>query len=229
MSSFNHLKQGRMLLHKVVILGDGGVGKTAITNQFVVQYYVETYDPTGGEDYRKQTVVDGTPCMVEVLDTAGQDEYVALRDQWIREGDAFLLVFSITSRNSFANVRKYYQQIQNIKKSKVPLILVGNKCDLSSTDREVFTEEAEALAKELNCTFSETSAKTTHNIDETFSNLIRLHREHTAEQEQKAAEAATAEAQPKGASQTDGGGVRKTGWRKRLSGFIKSLDKNKGG
>ncbi|VUC26132.1 unnamed protein product [Clonostachys rosea] len=224
MSPPDHL--GKILVHKVVILGDGGVGKTAIANQFIVQHFVTTYDPTGDGSYRKQVVVDGTPCVVEVLDTDGQDEYKALRELWIREGEAFLLVFSITSRNSFTSVRSYCQQIQKIKKSEVPLILVGNKSDLASTDREVSPQEAEALAKELNCTFIETSAKIPHNIDETFHSLIRLHRKQTKEQEQKAAEAATVEAQT---SQTDGGEAKKTGWRKRLSGFIKSIDKNKKG
>jgi len=67
---------------RVAVLGDGGVGKTALAVQFTLNCFVETYDPTIEDAYRKQLVVDNRMCFVEVIDTAGQEEYATLRDQW---------------------------------------------------------------------------------------------------------------------------------------------------
>src|ERR1700753_274535 len=125
---------GKMTLYKLVVLGDGGVGKTALTIQvcFVaplacarllirfqlcLNHFVETYDPTIEDSYRKQVKIDGQSCMLEVLDTAGQEEYTALRDQWIRDGEGFVLVYSISSRQSFQRIGKFYKQIQRVKES----------------------------------------------------------------------------------------------------------------
>lgn len=78
---------------------------------------METYDPTIEDSYRKQVVIDQQSCMLEVLDTAGQEEYTALRDQWIRDGEGFVLVYSITSRASFSRIQKFYNQIKMVKES----------------------------------------------------------------------------------------------------------------
>ena len=107
--------------------------------------------------------------MLEVLDTAGQEEYTALRDQWIRDGEGFVLVYSISSRSSFTRIQRFHNQIQRVKESSasspsypgspissaaptapVPIMLVGNKSD-RVTEREVSTQEGHALARELGC------------------------------------------------------------------------------
>jgi len=106
-----------MTLYKLVVLGDGGVGKTALTIQLCLNHFVETYDPTIEDSYRKQVVIDGIACMLEVLDTAGQEEYTALRDQWIRDGEGFVLVYSISSRSSFTRIPRFHNQILRVKES----------------------------------------------------------------------------------------------------------------
>ncbi|KAI9836882.1 MAG: Ras GTPase [Sarea resinae] len=108
---------GKMTMYKLVVLGDGGVGKTALTIQLCLNHFVETYDPTIEDSYRKQVQIDGQPCMLEVLDTAGQEEYTALRDQWIRDGEGFVLVYSISSRSSFSRIEKFYNHIQRVKEA----------------------------------------------------------------------------------------------------------------
>jgi len=139
-----------MILYKLVVLGDGGVGKTALTIQLCLNHFVETYDPTIEDSYRKQVVIDGQSCVLEVLDTAGQEEYTALRDQWIRDGEGLLLVYSISSRSTFERVERFREQIGRVKETDmVPIILVGNKCD-RVTEREVSREEGLALAKNWN-------------------------------------------------------------------------------
>ncbi|CAJ0753981.1 21126_t:CDS:2 [Entrophospora sp. SA101] len=129
---------------------------------------VETYDPTIEDSYRKQVVIDDQPCVLEVLDTAGQEEYTALRDQWIRDGEGFLLVYSISSRSTFERVERFRDQIIRVKDSdQVPLMLVGNKCD-KITEREVSREEGMNMAKRLGCEFIESSAKTCVNVERAF-------------------------------------------------------------
>lgn len=94
--------------------------------------------------------------MLEVLDTAGQEEYIALPDQWIRDGEAFILVYSISSRSSFDRILRFYAQVMRVRESQMdscPFIcLIGNKCDRVS-EREISTQEGFALAKELGCDF----------------------------------------------------------------------------
>ncbi|VCU40917.1 Bgt-4657 [Blumeria graminis f. sp. tritici] len=162
-----------MVLYKLVVLGDGGVGKTALTIQLTLQHFVETYDPTIEDSYRKQVVIDGQSCMLEVLDTAGQEEYTALRDQWIRDGEGFVLVYSISSRSSFTRINRFHNQIQRVNADMpVPIMLVGNKSD-RVTEREVSTQEGYALARELGCEFVEASAKNCINVEKAFYDVVR--------------------------------------------------------
>ncbi|KAK4574090.1 RAS2 protein [Recurvomyces mirabilis] len=196
------MSHGKMTLYKLVVLGDGGVGKTALTIQLCLNHFVETYDPTIEDSYRKQVQIDGQSCMLEVLDTAGQEEYTALRDQWIRDGEGFVLVYSISSRSSFTRIQKFYHQIQRVKDSAAagsptypgsplsqtmgsstfgpaPVMLVGNKCD-RVTEREVSTQEGSALAKQLNCDFVEASAKNCVNVEKAFYDVVRRLRSQRA-------------------------------------------------
>ncbi|KIS70468.1 small G-protein Ras2 [Mycosarcoma maydis] len=170
---------GKMMIYKLVVLGDGGVGKTALTIQLCLNHFVETYDPTIEDSYRKQTVIDDQPCMLEVLDTAGQEEYTALRDQWIREGEGFLLVYSISARATFERVERFRSQISRVKDQEphtVPIMLVGNKCD-KVNEREVSREEGQALAHRLGCKFIESSAKTCVNVERAYYTVVRMIRE----------------------------------------------------
>jgi len=92
------------------------------------------------DSYRKQCVIDDEVALLDVLDTAGQEEYSAMREQYMRTGEGFLLVYSITSRTSFEEITQFQQQILRVKdKDYFPLIIVGNKCDLE-VDRQVSKE-----------------------------------------------------------------------------------------
>ncbi|GJJ09592.1 hypothetical protein Clacol_003815 [Clathrus columnatus] len=157
---------------RVAVLGDGGVGKTALA--------VQTYDPTIEDAYRKQMVVDNRMCFVEVIDTAGQEEYAALRDQWIREGQGFLLVYSIASRATFERLEVFRQSMLRVKRTRPIFMLVGNKCDRTQ-DREVTREEGMELARVFGCDFLETSAKTAINVERLFASLVRKLRESRQE------------------------------------------------
>jgi len=161
---------------RVAVLGDGGVGKTALAVQFTLNCFVETYDPTIEDAYRKQLVVDNKMCFVEVIDTAGQEEYATLRDQWVREGQGFILVYSIASRQTFDRLEVFRQSMLKVKRQKPIFMLVGNKCD-KTYEREVSKEEGVQMARNFGCDFMETSARTAYNVELLFTNLVRALRQ----------------------------------------------------
>lgn len=110
---------------------------------------------------------------MDILDTAGQEEYSAMREQYMRTGEGFLLVYSVTERESYNELSTFYQQILRVKETEeVPLLLVGNKSDLTE-ERSVSYEEGEKLAKQFQCQFLETSAKQGINVDRAFFDLVR--------------------------------------------------------
>jgi len=158
--------------YKLVVVGGGGVGKSALTIQFIQSHFVTEYDPTIEDSYRKQCIIDDEVALLDVLDTAGQDEYIAMREHYMRTGEGFLLIYAITSRDSFEEINTYYQQLLRVKDGPCPVILVGNKCDLEY-ERQVGMNEGRDLAKHYGCKFIETSAKTRLNVDDAFNNIVR--------------------------------------------------------
>ncbi|OQV11758.1 GTPase KRas [Hypsibius exemplaris] len=161
-----------MTEYKLVVVGAGGVGKSALTIQLIQNHFVEEYDPTIEDSYRKQVVIDGETCLLDILDTAGQEEYSAMRDQYMRTGEGFLLVYAINNPKSFEDIDTYREQIKRVKDSdNVPMILVGNKADLPS--RSVETKAGESAAASFNIPYTETSAKTRAGVDDAFYTLVR--------------------------------------------------------
>lgn len=159
--------------YKLVVVGGGGVGKSALTIQFIQSHFVDEYDPTIEDSYRKQVAIDNEVALLDILDTAGQEEYSAMREQYMRTGEGFLLVYSVIERESFNELSTFYQQILRVKDTDdVPIVLVGNKSDLTE-ERSVSYEEGEKLAKQFNCEFLETSAKQGINVDQAFHDLVR--------------------------------------------------------
>ncbi|XP_069493146.1 GTPase KRas-like [Ambystoma mexicanum] len=166
-----------MTEYKLVVVGAGGVGKSALTIQLIQNHFVDEYDPTIEDSYRKQVVIDGETCLLDILDTAGQEEYSAMRDQYMRTGEGFLCVFAINNTKSFEDVHHYREQINRVKDSDdVPMVLVGNKCDLPS--RTVDTKQAQELAKSYGIPFIETSAKTRQGVEDAFYTLVREIHKH---------------------------------------------------
>ena len=159
--------------YHLVIVGGGGVGKSALTIQLVQSHFVDEYDPTIEDSYRKQVCIDDEVCLLDILDTAGQEEYSAMRDQYIRTGQGFLCAYAINSRSSFDEIISLRDNISRAKdEDKVPMVLVGNKCDLES-ERQVTTYEGQELAKSFGCPFYETSALNRVNVELSFYDVVR--------------------------------------------------------
>jgi small GTP-binding protein len=165
---------GRAGEYKIVVLGAGGVGKSCLTAQFVQNTWIEHYDPTIEDTYRKQLEVDGRQCVLEILDTAGTEQFTAMRELYLTTGHGFLLVFSITSLASLLELSELREQIIRIKDdARAPLVLVGNKSDLEE-DRAVARARAFAVSQSWgNAPYYETSARRRTNVDEVFRDLCR--------------------------------------------------------
>ncbi|XP_056292348.1 ras-related protein Ral-B [Pseudoliparis swirei] len=166
--------QSSLALHKVIMVGSGGVGKSALTLQFMYDEFVEDYEPTKADSYRKKVVLDGEEVQIDILDTAGQEDYAAIRDNYFRSGEGFLLVFSITEQESFSATVEFREQILRVKaeEDKIPILVVGNKSDLEER-RQVSVDEARGKAEEWGVQYVETSAKTRANVDKVFFDLMR--------------------------------------------------------
>lgn len=160
--------------YKVVVLGSGGVGKSALTVQFVSGTFVEKYDPTIEDFYRKEIDVDNSPAVLEILDTAGTEQFASMRDLYIKNGQGFMLVYSVINAQTFIDVQPLRDQIFRVKGAgtSTPIVLVGNKCDMEA-ERAVPTRDGETLANDWGCPFFETSAKTRYNVHEMFSEIVR--------------------------------------------------------
>jgi len=163
-------------LMKIVVMGGGGVGKSAVTLQFIQNKFQWEYDPTIEDSYRKQIRVDEETVVLEVLDTAGQEEYSAMREQWIRYGEGFLLVYSIDSRLSFEKeiglILRQLVRVRDDEISSIPTVLFANKCDMESS-RQITTEEGKEMAKKLGANFFEGSARNNINIEAAFFEMVR--------------------------------------------------------
>ena len=110
---------------------------------------------------------------MEIIDTAGQEEYRTLRDIYFKEADGFLIVYSIISRASFVDVQKIKRDLSKLHGESKAVILIGNKCDMVD-EREIKEDEAYSFAVSNQIGFYETSAKTMHNVNEAFKGLVRL-------------------------------------------------------
>lgn len=161
--------------YKLVVVGDGGVGKSALTIQYFQRLFVTEYDPTIEDSYIQHTQVDDHCCILDVLDTAGQEEFSAMREQYMRKGDGFMLVYSVTDKQSYENIVNFHTQILRVKdRDSYPMLLVANKVDLVHL-RKVTTESGKEMAQKLGTPYIETSAKDPPlNVDAAFHEVVRI-------------------------------------------------------
>lgn len=157
--------------YKIVIMGSGGVGKSAMTLQYVQAEFIEKYDPTIEDSYKKVVDrTDGESVALDILDTAGAEQFTAMRDMYIKNGDGFLLVYSITSPATLRDLQTLKDRLERVKPGR-QVVLVGNKNDLSS-ERSVSYKQGENVAKKWGCPFVESSAKNRSSVEEAFNQMI---------------------------------------------------------
>ena len=160
--------------YKLVVLGAGGVGKSCLTVQFVQGIYLDSYDPTIEDSYRKTIEIDNKVFDLEILDTAGIAQFTAMRELYIKSGMGFLLVYSVTDKQSLNELMALREQVLRIKDTdRVPMVLVGNKADLTD-ERVISVEDGIAVSSKWGkVPFYETSALLRSNVDEVFIDVVR--------------------------------------------------------
>ena len=143
----------------IVLLGDGSVGKSCMITRFVNNEFLEYYDPTIQDTFRKTVTIDGEPSVVEILDTAGQEEYSSLNEAFIMKGDGFLFVYSVTKSDSLEKLDLIIQNVFSLREMtvaepKVGIVVCGNKCD-KEDERKITKSEGVQLAEKYNADFFE--------------------------------------------------------------------------
>lgn len=161
---------------KITITGNGAVGKTSLCQQLTTGTIPGTYDLTIGCDIhqKKMEVVENKHVSLVLWDLAGQDRFESVRPTFYKGSHAAVVVFDLTSRGSFYDVRSWVREIRR-NAPQTPFVLVGNKSDKGNEDlREVSREEAEELAHELKVPYLETSALDGSNVESVFQEATKL-------------------------------------------------------
>jgi len=167
------------ILAKSIIIGDSSVGKSSLLYRYIDQDWNPHYVATIGVDFkvmsfeRNQKVVK-----LQLWDTAGQERFRTITHTYYRGAHGVMLVFDVTSHESFQHLSDWLGDVQKFAAAGVPLLLVGNKYDAPDAEHEVSDEEALAMARELDCKFIKVSAKSNVNVDEAFAALVEMCVDH---------------------------------------------------
>jgi small GTP-binding protein len=158
-------------LIKLLIIGESAVGKSCLLLRFAENKFSEIFVSTIGIDFKVRHVeIDGAKVKLQIWDTAGQEKFRMITKAYYRGAHGILLVYDVTSTESFNQTGRWMRSIQENVTDPVVVAFVGNKCDM---DRVVQTAEGEALAKEFGVEYYETSAKTGKNVEHTFMSVAR--------------------------------------------------------
>ncbi|KAI0759567.1 ras-domain-containing protein [Trametes elegans] len=159
--------------YSAVVLGAGGVGKSALVMRYGKNTFVDQYDPTIEEEYEVTVEYEGKRSYLEIVDTAGVEQFTGINESYIQRGQGFVLVFSLTQEASLRDVDHIRQQIYRIKggEQDIPIVVVGTKMDLTG-EREVSSETMQELAVSWGLPFYETSAKRGWHVNEVFNHLL---------------------------------------------------------
>ncbi|MHA1913938.1 MAG: GTP-binding protein [Promethearchaeota archaeon] len=157
---------------KLILGGEGGVGKTSMVHRFVEDSFQTDYKSTIGTSImKKECDFPGLDSKVRfvIWDLAGQAQFKRVRQSYLSNAEAGILVYDVTRKETFNNLKSWLDEAKDVSPS-ISLILVGNKIDLVE-DRVITTEQGEEMAKQLNLSYIETSAKTGENINDAFKML----------------------------------------------------------
>ena len=158
--------------HKIIFVGDAGVGKTTIISRIMDNPFNDAYEPSIGVDFMPKNITfRGTNIKLRLWDTTGQEKYKGLIPSYGRNLSIVFLIYDVSVKSSFDNIPNWISLIRSIENNENPtLVLCGNKIDL--VEREVKKEEGEALAQKEGLLFFEVSAKTGDGIKNMFYNSV---------------------------------------------------------
>lgn len=163
-----------MKTYKIAVLGASQVGKSTLVSQYVNGFHWETYHPTIDDSYIRYQEVGERMAQFEVYDTAGCDKYANLRKQCIDSADAFVLVYSLTSRESFNTIKNIWEDNVKMKTDNHPTLVVGCDGDPCPTERLITKEEGESLASLWGCKYMEITRGVNSDAKSVFNNIADL-------------------------------------------------------
>ncbi|MFW9969151.1 MAG: Rab family GTPase [Candidatus Odinarchaeota archaeon] len=158
--------------YKLILGGEGAVGKTSMVHRFVEDEFQTDYKSTIGTSImKKECDFQGLESKVRfvIWDLAGQAQFKRVRQTYVANAEAGILVYDVTRKDTLDSLENWFNEIKNVSPS-ISMILVGNKIDLEE-DREISTQQGAQIANKLNLSFIETSAKTGENINDAFKLL----------------------------------------------------------
>ena len=157
--------------YKILLLGDSSVGKTCFIKRYIDGTFQDAYLSTIGIEKKNKTVTlkSGKKVKIQIWDTAGQERFRTLVKSYYKGAHGVLLIYDVTSKSTFDNIKKWISQIKDEASSKIRIVLIANKID--SDERVVKTEEGEQLANSYNLDLFEASAKDNINVTEAFQDI----------------------------------------------------------
>jgi Ras-related protein Rab-8A len=165
-------------LVKLLLIGDSGVGKSCLLLRYADDAFTTQFISTIGIDFKVKTIdIDGKRVKLQIWDTAGQERFRTITNAYYRGAMGIILIYDITDEQSFLNVTNWIRNIDQHASDHVVRQLVGNKCDMES-ERAVSYSRGEALAKTYQMKFFESSAKTNHNVTESFNYIAKEIKDH---------------------------------------------------
>merc|ERR1711871_392042 len=161
-------------LIKLLLIGDSGDGKSCLLCRYSEDIFNNKFITTIGIDFKIRTIEsDGKKIKLQIWDTAGQERFRTITQAYYRGAMGILLVYDVTDEKSFTNIRAWMRNIEQHANNEVVKVLLGNKCDMARK-RAVDTDKGEALAREYDIEFFETSAKDKINVDQAFTRMAKL-------------------------------------------------------
>ena len=160
---------------KILLIGDSKVGKTYLISRYAIGVFNEDYISTIGFDSRqKEEIINNEKVLVRIFDTAGQERFKSITANYLRNAEGVILVYDLTSTESFENLKFWIESIKNNlgNDEPIPIIIIGNKIDLEDA-REINKSVAEKFAKDNNYKYFETSAKTGEGVDDAFREIVK--------------------------------------------------------
>ena len=157
---------------RIAVLGHILSGKSQLIFRFINNKLPDEHDTIVEDSYTVPADIDNIKCTLEILDTAGEDDYQNMFDEWVDSSDGIVLVYSIDSRDSFESMKIKYGRILKLKGDRKVSIIVGNKCELEE-ERKVSKEEAENFCLSNKVPFLEVSALKDINVKETFLTVAK--------------------------------------------------------
>ncbi|MFX0137615.1 MAG: Rab family GTPase [Candidatus Hodarchaeota archaeon] len=165
-----------METHKVIIVGPSAVGKTSLLNRFVHDEFILKYKMTIGVDFLTKTIEYQPTKFVKlhIWDIGGQERFKFLHRSFYEGASGALLVFDLSRQNTFSSMKTWFSEMNSIMKKDIPKVIIGNKSDLLPEVGQIIDRsEAERYAKNRDCFYIETSAKTGENVEEAFLELTK--------------------------------------------------------